>query len=60
MTHHVEEIMSGFTHALVLRAGRVFATGPVRRVITPRILSGAFGAPLKVRLRRGRYQLDRS
>ena len=29
VTHHVEEIPPGFTHALLLRAGRVVAAGPV-------------------------------
>ena len=28
VTHHVEEIPPGFTHALLLRAGRVVAAGP--------------------------------
>ena len=59
VTHHVEEIMPCFTHALLLRAGSVFAAGPVRRVVTARALGGAFGAPLKVRLRSGRYRVAR-
>lgn len=48
VTHHVEEITPGFTHALVLRGGQVFASGPVRQVIRSNILSAAFGASLAV------------
>ena len=29
VTHHVEEIPRGFTHALLLRAGRIVAAGPI-------------------------------
>jgi iron complex transport system ATP-binding protein len=31
VTHHAEEIMPAFTHALLLRGGRVFASGPKLR-----------------------------
>ncbi|HXQ80446.1 MAG TPA: ABC transporter ATP-binding protein [Opitutaceae bacterium] len=55
VTHHAEEIMPAFTHALLLREGRVFDSGPRRRVVTTRGLSGAFGARICVRLARGRY-----
>ena len=34
VSHHVEEIPPGFTHALMLRAGRVVAAGPMERVVT--------------------------
>ena len=36
VSHHVEEIPPGFTHALLLRAGRVVAAGPLERVVTGR------------------------
>jgi iron complex transport system ATP-binding protein len=55
VTHHAEEIMPAFTNALLLRAGRVFRSGPKDRVITTRFLSGAFGARISVRRRGGRY-----
>lgn len=48
VTHHVEEIPSGFTHALLLREGAVVAMGAVDRVITGPLLSVAFAMPLKV------------
>jgi iron complex transport system ATP-binding protein len=55
VTHHAEEIMPAFTHALLLRGGRVFGSGPKDRVITTRLLGGAFGAPITVRRAGGRY-----
>jgi iron complex transport system ATP-binding protein len=60
VTHHVEEITPAFTHALVLRAGAVVAAGPKARVVTPAVLSRAFGARIRVRVHRERYQLDLS
>ena len=34
VTHHVEEIPAGFTHVLLLRDGRVVASGPIDEVLT--------------------------
>jgi iron complex transport system ATP-binding protein len=48
VSHHVEEIPPGFTHALLLREGRVVAAGPVRTVMTQKNLSETFGLPLKL------------
>ncbi|GAA2527300.1 ABC transporter ATP-binding protein [Rarobacter incanus] len=48
VTHHVEEIPRGFTHALLLREGSVLAAGPVEEVLTARNLSDAFGVTLTV------------
>ena len=57
VTHHVEEILPGFSHALLLRDGVVIAAGPRAKVLTTRRLSAAFGAPLRLLRRAGRYQL---
>jgi iron complex transport system ATP-binding protein len=46
ITHHVEEIPPGFTHALLLRAGRVVASGPLHEVIAAEQMSEAFGLAL--------------
>jgi iron complex transport system ATP-binding protein len=46
VTHHVEEIPSGFTHVLLLRDGRVVAQGPLEYVLTDETLSACFGLPL--------------
>jgi iron complex transport system ATP-binding protein len=58
VTHHVEEIVPLFTHVLLLRAGKTLAAGPKETVLTSAMLSRAFGAPLAVRRRGARYQLD--
>jgi iron complex transport system ATP-binding protein len=55
VTHHVEEIASGTTHALVLRAGRVVAAGPVAEAITGDVLTAAFDIPLEVARVHGRF-----
>ncbi|MDE3206072.1 MAG: ABC transporter ATP-binding protein [Acidobacteriota bacterium] len=47
ITHHVEEIPPGFTHALLLRAGTVMAAGGVGEVITSETLSETFGLALR-------------
>lgn len=57
VTHHVEEIMPAFTHALLLREGRVQAAGPMRRVLTSAMLSETFGAPLRLQRIANRYRL---
>ncbi len=48
VTHHVEEIPSGFTHVMLLRHGSVVAQGPVESVMTGDNLSRTFGVPLRL------------
>lgn len=60
VTHHLEEVPPGFTHALVLRRGRVLATGPIDEVVRDDVLSAAFGLDLVVDRRAGRYAVRRS
>ncbi|MDE3725162.1 ABC transporter ATP-binding protein [Nocardiopsis sp. N85] len=48
VSHHVEEIPVGFTHALLLREGGVVVAGPLDEVMTAENLSETFGLPLKV------------
>ena len=55
VTHHVEEVPVGTTHALLLARGRSVAAGPVQDVLTGPLLSRAFGLPLEVEERGGRY-----
>jgi len=57
VTHHVEEIMPAFTHVLVLREGQVAASGPKGEVLTPAVLSRAFGVPLELTAAGSRYTL---
>lgn len=58
VTHHVEEIMPAFTHALLLKNGNVIATGPREKVLSTANLSATFGAPMRLSRREGRYRLD--
>jgi iron complex transport system ATP-binding protein len=55
VTHHVEEVPEGFTHAMLLRKGAVLAAGPVQDVFTERNLSRCFGVPLLVERRAARW-----
>lgn len=55
VTHHLEEIPLGITHALVLERGRVVEAGPVEQVLTSENLSKAFGLPLEVTSSDGRW-----
>jgi iron complex transport system ATP-binding protein len=55
VTHHVEEIPRGYSHALLLRGGGVVASGLLDDVLTDENLTATFGVPLGVQKRRGRY-----
>ena len=55
VTHHVEEVPVGFTHALLLRAGAVVAQGRIADILTADLLSATFGLPLAVEHREGRW-----
>ncbi|WP_091327527.1 ABC transporter ATP-binding protein [Geodermatophilus ruber] len=59
VTHHVEEIPPGYTHALLLRAGEVVTAGPVDEVLTEQALSHTFGLALQVGRADGRYTARR-
>jgi len=48
VTHHVEEIPPGFTHALLIRKGAIAAAGPLDDVMTSENLTAAFGLALQV------------
>ena len=55
VTHHVEEVPAGFTHALLMRRGAVLASGRVDRVFTEQNLSKCFGVPLAIERRGSRW-----
>jgi iron complex transport system ATP-binding protein len=55
VTHHVEEVPAGFTHAMLLRRGAVLAAGQVPDVFTERNLSRCFGVPLLIEHRAARW-----
>ena len=48
VTHHIEEIPAGTTHALILKAGGIAVSGPIGDVITSEHVSAIFGLPITV------------
>ncbi|MGK2849724.1 MAG: ABC transporter ATP-binding protein [Candidatus Limnocylindrales bacterium] len=59
VSHHLEEIPPGFGHVLVLTEGRIAAAGPIDDVLRDDVLSDAFGLPLVVEARDGRWTARR-
>jgi iron complex transport system ATP-binding protein len=55
VTHHVEEIPPGFTHALLLKQGKVIAAGPIAESLTAQTLSETFDLALTLAHQDGRY-----
>lgn len=55
VTHHVEEIPPGVTHAMLLRRGRVVTAGRVLTTLTSDALSEAFGLPVRIDFRDDRW-----
>lgn len=57
ITHHVEEILPFYTHALLLSKGRVVAHGPVKKILSSATLGKTFGEPVRIRKSRTGYSL---
>jgi iron complex transport system ATP-binding protein len=55
VTHHVEEIPRGFSHALIMSEGRVVDSGLLTNVLTAENLSKAFGQSIVLDSSEGRY-----
>lgn len=55
VTHHIEEIPVGTTHALLLKDGADFASGEIAQVITSINLNSLFNVNVEVRNEDGRY-----
>src|SRR5687768_11978237 len=55
VTHHTEEIPPGFTHALLLRKGRVLSAGPLDDTVTAAALSACFDTTVTLERRNGRF-----
>jgi iron complex transport system ATP-binding protein len=55
VTHHVEEIPVGVTHALLLKRGTVVAAGPLEDTLTAENLSTTFDLPLALSHTDGRW-----
>ena len=58
VTHHVEEIVEGISHTLLLKAGRVLAAGEHSVTLSKNLLSKTFGARVEVVSRGGRFALQ--
>lgn len=54
-THHLEELPLSTTHALLLRGGRVVASGPIGEALSSATASACFGLPVEVTQADGRW-----
>ena len=48
VTHHIEEIPAGTTHALIIKDGVIAISGPIAEVITSEHMSAVFGITIDV------------
>ena len=55
VTHHIEEIPPGITHAALVAGGRLLATGPIDEVLTDGAVSACFGVEVRVGRTEGRW-----
>ena len=55
VTHHIEEIPVGTTHALLLKDGVIAISGPISEVITSEHVSAVFAASITVTPESGRF-----
>jgi iron complex transport system ATP-binding protein len=57
VTHHLEEIPAGFTHALLMQQGKIVARGEIGATITSASISETFNFPLSVGYQNGRFSV---
>jgi iron complex transport system ATP-binding protein len=55
VTHHLEELPTATTHALLLSGGQVVASGPAAETLTTQNVTAAFRHPITVRHDDGRW-----
>ena len=55
VTHHLEEIPPAFTHALLLKGGRVISSGPIAEAITTEAVSETFDVSVTLDVQGGRF-----
>lgn len=55
VSHHLEELPPSTTHAMLLRAGQIVASGAARDVLNSANISEAFGYPIDVIYQDGRW-----
>ncbi|SCD44296.1 MULTISPECIES: ABC transporter ATP-binding protein [unclassified Streptomyces] len=57
VTHHLEELPPGTTHAMLLRDGRCLAAGPVEEILTGDLVSRCFDHPVRLFRDEGRWSV---
>lgn len=55
MTHHIEEILPLFKKTLIIKEGRVVASGKTEAIINAQTIEELYGVSLKVIKSNGRY-----
>ncbi|GAA4607966.1 ATP-binding cassette domain-containing protein [Actinoallomurus liliacearum] len=55
VTHHLEELPASTTHAILLRQGKVLASGAADDVLTTDLISGCFDHPITIEKTGGRW-----
>jgi iron complex transport system ATP-binding protein len=55
VTHHLEELPTSTSHALLLREGQVLASGPAAEVLTTELVSACFDHPIGITRHNGRW-----
>lgn len=60
VTHHIEEIPVGTTHALLIKEGKIWVSGPIDQVITSEHISAVFGLPITVSKNNARFTAHRA
>ena len=54
VTHHIEELVPGISHVLLLKDGKVVAQGPKEDVVSDNLLSETYRIPVNVQWREAR------
>jgi iron complex transport system ATP-binding protein len=55
VTHHPEEILPAFTRALVIKEGRIMASGATDSTLSPRMFCDLYGISVQLIKKKGRY-----
>ncbi|GAB2549120.1 ATP-binding cassette domain-containing protein [Leucobacter ruminantium] len=55
VTHHLEELPETTTHAVLIKHGRVLASGAASEVLTTELVSESFEYPIRIEHRDGRW-----
>lgn len=55
VTHHIEEIPAGTTHALLLKEGKALFAGPINEVLTEESIDHVFGVRISLSFNGRRY-----